>query len=295
MESVALEIPNWRDRFKFYGEFLLVQKTKHFVEDKFRGHGIYLESGVFLRNWTVLLEFKDYEDLAFEYNRPPLLESELIPVVANQFVDSADEVTGLGFRVDRYFPRSSTLVFAKLAYQDDAREASRRDIVHLFAGAEKKFRETGWLTLVAGYRRETSPSLVFWDTAGATVHGQANVSYPLTGKLSLEADVEAKSFRGFLDFGGEFYDYEEVRSYISIHSSPRWVATLFYDFTTDPKILSYKDKRNWWGGQLEVKLGQRGAVRVFYGANKGGVKCAGGVCKFFPPFEGLRIDALFRF
>jgi len=28
---------------------------------------------------------------------------------------------------------------------------------------------------------------------------------------------------------------------------------------------------------------------------KGGVKCSGGVCKFFPPYEGFRLDAMLRF
>lgn len=295
MESVSFEVPNWKDRFKFYGEFLVLQKTKHFVEEEFRGHGAYLEGGLFVRNWTFLLEFKDYRNLTFEYNRPPLLESDLIPIVANQFIDSADDVTGVGFRVDRYFPEVSTLLFAKLTYQDDRRETPGRHIAHFFTGYEKKFRETGWLTLLGGYRRETSSSLVYWDTAGRTLHGQGNISYPLTSRLSLEADLEVKDFHGDLAFGGRFYDYGELRSYFSVHYSPRWVMTVLYDWTTDPKIMSYKDKRNWWGAQLEWKFSQRSALRVFYGANKGGTKCAGGICKFFPPFEGLRIDALVWF
>jgi len=295
METVSFHVPNWRDRFKFYGEFLLVQKTKHFVEGEFRGHGVYLESGLFVRNWTFLVEFKDYRNLSFEYNRPPLLESELIPIVANQFVDSAEDITGVGLRVDYYFPRRSTLLFTKLTYQDDRRDMPGRRIVHAFSGYEKKFKETGWLTLLAGYRNETSSSLVFWDTAGRTIHGQGDLSYPLTARLSLEADLEVKRFSGALDFGGQFYDYGERRSYFSVGYSPHWIATVLYDWTTDPKILSYKNKRNWWGGQVEWKFGRSSALRVFYGANKGGVKCAGGICRFFPPFEGLRIDALIWF
>ncbi len=295
MESISLDVPNWRDRLKFFGEFLLVRKTQHFVDEEFRGHGVYLEGGLFVRNWTFLVEFKDYRNMSFEYSRPPHLESELIPIVANQFVDSAEDVTGIGVRVDFYLPRSSTLLFAKLNYQDDRQTVPGRRIVHFFSGYEKKFMETGWLTLLAGYRREVSSSLVFWDTAGWTLHGQGNLSYPLTARLSLEADLEIKRFRGALDFGGRFYDYGEHRSYFSVHYSPRWIVTILYDRTNDPKILSFKDKKNWWGAQIEWKFGKGSVVRVFYGANKGGVKCAGGICRFFPPFEGLRIDAVVLF
>ena len=59
--------------------------------------------------------------------------------------------------------------------------------------------------------------------------------------------------------------------------------------------MTFKKKENWCGAQVEVKFAHAKSIRVFYGSNKGGVKCAGGVCKFFPPFEGLRVDAVLRF
>ena len=73
------------------------------------------------------------------------------------------------------------------------------------------------------------------------------------------------------------------------------MATLLYDRTSDPEILTYQDKRDWWGGQVEIKFSQANYIRIFVGDNKGGVKCAGGVCKFFPPFSGVRIDSVVRF
>ena len=60
-------------------------------------------------------------------------------------------------------------------------------------------------------------------------------------------------------------------------------------------MLFFRNKKNWLGVQLEIKFSQANAIRIFYGAMKGGVKCSGGVCKFFPPFEGFRMDAIVRF
>ncbi len=208
--------------------------------------------------------------------------------MANQFVNSAKNVSGVSGRLDFSLPKISTVLYAKLTYQDDRPGPYGRTVGHVFAGAEKKFKESGWLNLLAGYRTERTTSLVYYYTHGDTFHYQGNLSYPLTKRLSLELDIEGK------DFDGRHLDYYERRSYFSFHYSPRWIVTVFFDQTNDPEILFFKDKRDWWGAQLEIKLFEANAVRIFYGSNKGGVKCAGGVCKFFPPFEGLRIDFIFR-
>jgi peroxiredoxin len=294
-ETVSLDIPNLKDRAKFYGEFLLVQKKKYYREDRITGHGVYLETGLFGKNWSFLFELKDYKNMDFEYNRPPLLESEQIPVVANQFATSAIDITGISGRVDCALPRANSVFYGKASYQKDNPGKYSRTISHVFVGVEKRFKATGWWNSLAGIREERASSLVFYYTAGRTYHYQSNISYPLTGRLSLELDIEGKDFRGRLSFGGKFNNYYERRSYLSLHYSPRWVATLFFDQTNDPEILFLKDKRDWWGGQLEFRFSQANSLRIFYGSNKGGVKCAGGVCKFFPPFEGLRVDFLLRF
>jgi peroxiredoxin len=295
MGSISLDLPNILDKAKFYGEALLLRKQRHYETNWIDGHAVYLESAVLLKNLTFLFEFKDYRNLDFEYNRPPLLESESIPIVASQFANDSRDITGGSARIDFYLPKPSLLFFAKYTRLDDKPGTAPRTIDHLFAGFEKKFRESGWLTVLAGVREERSSSLIFYYTTGRTLHGQANLSYPLTDRLSIEADFEAKHFRGTLDFAGASLNYMDQRSYFSICWSPTLIATLFYDRTTDPEIRTYRDKRDWWGAQLEIKFSQANFLRIFYGDNKGGVKCAGGVCKFFPPFSGLRIDSVVRF
>ncbi|MCX6562526.1 MAG: redoxin domain-containing protein [Candidatus Aminicenantes bacterium] len=295
MESVTLDVPNLKDRARLFGEFMLAQKKKYYQEDRILGHGLYLESSFFLNALTLLFEFKDYKNLDFEYNRPPLLESEQLPVLASQFANISKDITGASLRADYNFPKISALLFAKATYQDDRPGHAARKIAHVFSGLEKRFGETGWLTVLAGYRRENSTSLVFYYSAGSTFHYQGNVNLPMTKKLSLEFDLEAKSFRGSVAFGAKYLNYAERRSYLSLHYASLWNVTLIYDYTTDPEILTYKDKKDWIGAQLEIKFSQGSFLRIYYGSNKGGVKCAGGVCKFFPPFEGFRIDSNLRF
>jgi len=289
MASVSVDIPDISDKAKIYGEFVLSGKEKYYGGEKVGGHGVYLESAFFLGDFTLLFEFKDYLNLDFEYNRPPMLESEQLAVLANQFVKQAFDTTGITGGVDYYLAERSLLFWGKAAYIQESPMDWQRDIVHLYVGVEKKFRETGWWNVVAGYRSETADSLVYYYTHGRTFHCQFNLSYPLTGRLSMEADIQGKEFRG------EHLDYYEMRSFFSVHYSRRWVLTLLFDRTTDPQVLFFRDKKNWLGVQLEIKFSQANAIRIFYGAMKGGVKCSGGVCKFFPPFEGFRMDAILRF
>lgn len=289
MASVSVDIPDISDKAKIYGEFVLSGKEKYYSGDKVSGHGIYLESAFFLGDFTLLFEFKDYLNLDFAYNRPPMLESEQLAVLANQFVKDAVDTTGITGGVDYYLANKSLLFWGKAAYIQESPMDWQRDVVHLYGGVEKNFKKTGWWNVVAGYRSETADSLVYYYTHGGTFHYQFNLSYPLTGRLSMEADIQGKAFRG------EHLDYYEIRSFFSVHYSQRWVVTLLLDRTTDPQVLFFRNKKNWLGVQLEIKFSQANAIRIFYGAMKGGVKCSGGVCKFFPPFEGFRMDAIVRF
>ncbi len=287
MGSLVVDVPQWSRVAKLFGELLILRKKRHYEASSISGHGVYLEAGVYWKNLNALFQLKDYRNLDFEYNRPPLLESEQIPIVANQFVLSAVHVAGISGRLDYALPRASSVIFAQFSCQREQPAAHRRDVIHIFAGFEKKFQETGWLNVLAGYRAERTDSLVFYYTHGRTLHGQSNFSYPLTKRLSLELDVEGKTF------DGQHHDYDEWRSFLSLHDSPHWVATVFFDWTDDPEILFFKNKKRWGGIQCEYRFGKAASLRVFFGSNKGGVKCAGGVCRFFPPFEGLRIDCLF--
>jgi hypothetical protein len=295
MESISLDVPKVSEHAKFYGEFSLTQKDTYYSVDRINGHGLYLESGFFIGNFSFLLEFKDYKYLDFEYNRPPLLESEQLEILANQFDTDATDITGISGRIDYYSPHISTLFYGKFSFIKDSPENHplfgdyNREITHFFGGLEKIFKSTGYLNLLAGYRKEDDSSLIFLSTDGNTFHYQFNISYPLTSRLSMETDWKSKDFRG------KYIEYYERRFFLSLHYSPRWVITLFLDQTNDPEVLFIKNKKNWWASQIEVKISHSNSIRIFFGSAKGTVKCSGGICKLSPPFEGLRIEAILRF
>jgi thiol-disulfide isomerase/thioredoxin len=293
--SFGLEIASLGGLADIYGEFSLIRRSVYDAESPLDGHGLYLGSKLHLGKFTLLLEMKDYRELNFEYARPPLLESEELDILADQFDLDRTDITSYSARLDYYAPASGTLLYAKFLRVDDGPEDHRqygsydREIGHVYAGVEKKFARGGYLNGLAGWRSETATSVAFLSTAGETFHDQLNASWPIGGRWSLEADWKHKVF------DGQGYDYSEIRSGLSLHRSPRWVVSALYERTTDPAVVFIAGKKDFWAGEFEVRFAGGHSLRLFMGSTKGSMKCAGGVCRLFPPFEGVRLEAFLRF
>lgn len=293
--SVSLEIPELWGVAEIYGEFSLIRRRVYDSEAPLDGHGLYIGTKLRTGRFSLLLEMKDYRELNFEYSRPPLLESEELDIVADQFDLDRTDVTSFSARLDYFAPASKTLLYAKALFVDDDPEYHRlygsydREIRHVHAGIEKTFAGGGYLHALAGWRRENATSVAFLSTNGKTFHDQVNANLPLGGVWSLEADWKHKVF------DGDGYDYSEIRSALSLHRSPRWVLSVLYERTTDPVVVFATGRKGFFAGQLELRLAGGHSLRLFAGATKGSMKCAGGVCRLFPPFEGVRLEANLRF
>lgn len=295
LASLSLSVPSLPGGAGFYGELALLRRREHGAAESVAGHGLYLQSSYRRGRLLASFEIKDYRDFNFEYARPPLLESEELDLLADQFAEDRSGVRGAALRLDHFWPKSEALAYIRLSRLEDApaRHARygryKRLIDHVYGGFEKKFRGGGYLHALAGWRRERADSEAFLATDGETLHGQVNAAWPLGGRLSLEADWKRKSFRGAA------YDYSEDRAALSLHASPRWVAAALWERSDEPAVALLTGRSRWAGLQLEWKAGSTLFLRVFAGSSKGSVKCAGGVCKALPPFSGLRIEALVRY
>jgi len=293
--SISLEIPELWGVAEIYGEFSLIRRRAYDSEAPLDGHGLYIGSKLRSGRFSLLLEMKDYRELNFEYSRPPLLESEELDIVADQFDLDRIDVTSFSTRLDYFAPASKTLLYVKALFVDDDPEdhpqygAYERKIGHIFGGVEKRFPRGGYIHALAGWRWENATLVAFLSTDGRTFHEQVNANLPLGGRWSLEADWKHKVF------DGDGYDYYEIRSGLSLHRSPRWVLSALYERTTDPAVVFATGREGFFAGQLELRLAGGHSLRLFVGATKGSMKCAGGVCRLFPPFEGVRLEAFLRF
>ncbi len=51
----------------------------------------------------------------------------------------------------------------------------------------------------------------------------------------------------------------------------------------------------YFNGQATYRIDSASSLSLFVGQRRGSLRCVGGVCRVFPPFEGARLDATLRF
>jgi hypothetical protein len=89
------------------------------------------------------------------------------------------------------------------------------------------------------------------------------------------------------------YDYGwwfEGENYVAVRMAPKWVFTQGFEYTTligQPLL--------YFNGAVLYKFTSSSNVRVFVGEQRGAFRCASGICRFFPPFEGARAELTLRF
>ncbi|MCA9550066.1 MAG: hypothetical protein KC933_08530 [Myxococcales bacterium] len=107
-----------------------------------------------------------------------------------------------------------------------------------------------------------------------------------------EREVDACNTRGadqvFVSLPDQWH---EGRLALSVISSQGFSITGAYEFYTRQPTV-YKQHYFSIGGQWKFMDGS--IVRALYGGERAGLKCSGGVCRFFPGFEGGRIELEMR-
>lgn len=89
---------------------------------------------------------------------------------------------------------------------------------------------------------------------------------------------------------GQAQWWTEGENYIALKMAPKWVFTQGFEYTTLVGQPPY-----YFNGAVLYKITSGSNVRLFVGQQRGAFRCASGVCRFFPPFEGARVELTLRF
>ncbi|HEX3769478.1 MAG TPA: hypothetical protein VHV30_01380, partial [Polyangiaceae bacterium] len=126
-------------------------------------------------------------------------------------------------------------------------------------------------------------------------HLEYSVAKVLGGPYSIEIqgfhrlrwEINQNAYPGQL---GTFHWWHEGENYVAFKIAPAWVLTQGFEYTT-----FYGDPTYYFNGSVLYRFSSGDNLRVFLGQQRGAFRCASGICRFFPPFEGARVELTLRF
>jgi hypothetical protein len=144
-----------------------------------------------------------------------------------------------------------------------------------------------------GARIDTAEEPIPTDQGDTTLYyresyGRYDIIQHLGGPFSLQ--LQGWHRRRHQVLGGPAEPWFEGQHLTGVDWAPHLSAAFGAEYSTDPRVPD-----TYFNGQVTYKFTQSSSVGVFVGQRRGALRCVGGVCRVFPPFEGARLDATVRF
>jgi hypothetical protein len=202
--------------------------------------------------------------------------------------DRPYDVAGGRLRVDVEVAPLSGVAFASYTHFVDATtgDDAMGDyfVRHGTAGWEQRLDSLSIVgNLAGGYRQE---DLHF--TRENMWHVGADVQFPLVASHSLQLQGRMENY----DRPNEGTEYVIAQASTTYAFAP-WLALVFnYEHSDQP---GPNEKGDFYSGEAVVRFLSGSYFKLFGGSSRGGLKCAGGMCRTFPPFEGVKGELTLRF
>lgn len=173
--------------------------------------------------------------------------------------------------------------------------ASVQDVVwDGVAGLEYSFDDRLSHVFASAGARDDTPKDGNGDFQYREQHFEYSIAKYLGGPWSLEIQGRHRH-RKEKDFNIDPTTYAqpwwfEGENYVALRMAPKWVFTGGFEYTT---LIG--QPTTYVNGSVLYKFTSSSNVRVFVGEQRGAFRCASGICRFFPAFEGARAELTLRF
>jgi hypothetical protein len=275
------------------------------------GHALYGSTAFYPSPFVVLLEAKRYYQAErlnttlsqelYEVAVAPTLEYERVITEDSSAALNSNDIVGARLQIDwTAIPQKLSPYVAMGLFRDSALDIlhfnpTPETIFHPQAGVEWIDGEIGVLMNV-GYRVDDRDGRF-----GADRHAHVDLSsnFPLPGKFLGYVAAYAESYRWGVNPLQQTDYFESETSYSLAYASDA-AFTVYLDYTTNPIVKASGRQGNinealFLAGEIQVKPAKAFTIKAFYGAQKAGIRCAGGQCRQLPGFEGARLSAVGTF
>ena len=251
------------------------------ASEETEGRALYFSGTATAGSVTIVVEGKDYYNFLFEYADPPTLDHPKLAFGEATY----DDVSGV--RTEVRWSVLSPLTLRLDGYYQDRRIAGFATEItrHIYGGFDY-FSPRLNASVDGGYRHEEY---------GYYHHGYISIEARPISWLSVDAYYHFKDFYSFNPALKSDYTDDLYRFGLSY----RGIANLYVQYErsdepTSAAAIPYAslslEGPDYWGGGAILQPADWLKAEVFYGQERGGLSCAGGLCRALPPFQGLRAE-----
>jgi hypothetical protein len=258
------------------------------------GHATFFGVNLSRWGWALLAEYADYNyRIVTPIQNPPTTYREVGPRLLQSrephILNIPDEV-GAQLELTGSITEATylTLHYNASSHHSDEEQTiplpemrqKYRAYWEMFANVEHTFDANRTLLLEVGANEEAS---VVWQER---MWGQARVTLPFRASQEIELETEQLLITDRTRDDEEFHDQLYGLGWIP---SGRFSAFGALQLTDDEELKN-REGDLWGSGEIAWQFGN-GAHRaiLFYGRERGGLKCSNGVCRQVQAFSGLRL------
>ncbi len=276
------------------------------------GYALYGSAAAYPGPFVVLLEGKRYYQAdrlnegvsvidQYEVAVAPTLEYERMITEDSQATLNSNDIVGGRVGVDWavipgiLVPNASLAVF----YDRDLGVLHVNDVpetvVHPILGVEWIDGENAVLAN-AGYRSDLREN----ERGDRHLHGDLSWNFPLPGDFVGNVNAYAERFMWGENPNAALQqdDYTEAETSVTCTWATIVSLSAFVDVSTDRLVISdggNLSEELFGSVELQVKPADAWTIKAFFGAQKAGIRCAGGQCRYLPGFDGARASVVGTF
>jgi len=307
--------PLWKSSDSITRDYENIETRK-----KSKGFGIYSTISAYFSKFSMVAEYKNYqfdvvdpeERLQFArdsrvlpFQNPPTcvkeLGSQLLSRISHP-TDFNDEVGGqillTTMLSNDWLVNFSGAIASRTAIWNGVEtEHAERWVPSLTEKADPYFEI---MTEINGYIRDLSVSTIIalnqqtiFSAATEEFERETDWTIPLTltlptsfGNIFTSTEFQHVEKENFPEYGVETVKYFNVVANLAVSFQPTFSFGVSSEWTNEP--LDESEKK-WLQFDASVRIHDAYLLQIMVGSERGGIKCTNGICRKYPPFNGLRI------
>lgn len=270
------------------------------------GYAGYLSAAAYPGVASILVEGKVYRDTewlnqlsgleGYELATGPSLEYERAITEDSSATLNSNDIAGGRVRADFALGKGGSLVtpyVSAAAFRDQDLggvhfNQAPETVVHGLGGIVAVIGEFHMLAN-AGYRVDLRDDAPAANPGDSTLHADLTLTIPLPHHLSLELAPSVLQYH-WGENPVQQTDYVDVSSTTALKIGTPWALLVYADYSDNPLITSTGNVSEsvYMAGEVQWQPTSATTLKLFYGAYRAGIRCAGGQCRSLPGFEGAR-------